>query len=363
MSRLKIAVYTMAKNEAAHVERYAETTREADIVVVTDTGSTDGTPDLLRDAKIDVHVANIVPWRFDVATNCALCHVPADVDVCVKLDLDEVIYSRDGTSWRAEIEQLWEMNVRQLQYWYTWSWLVPGKTPAVKFHSSNVHARSGFTWRHPGHAGLYSAEHGHTAHAQVFEIHHYMTNKSRPNYIPLLQLGVRENRCPRTLFYLGREYSLWKKHTECIETLTEYMAHPAAHWKAERANAMRLMAISHEALGDDPQALSWLIRAQAELPNVRDIWWELLRHFHDRSDYHGGFWAGIHCLGITERDGEWLGITGSAWNEDPYVLTAKCAWYSDHREDAIRFLQQAFNINPGSKLAREVAAKIGLDVT
>jgi glycosyltransferase involved in cell wall biosynthesis len=75
----KIAVYTMAKNEAEHVGRFAATVRGADRVVVTDTGSTDGTPDLLRDAGIEVHSARIVPWRFDVASNVALAHVPDDV--------------------------------------------------------------------------------------------------------------------------------------------------------------------------------------------------------------------------------------------------------------------------------------------
>lgn len=54
---IKIAIYTMAKNEAEHVARFAETTRGADVVVVTDTGSTDGTPDLLRDAGIEVRTA------------------------------------------------------------------------------------------------------------------------------------------------------------------------------------------------------------------------------------------------------------------------------------------------------------------
>jgi glycosyltransferase involved in cell wall biosynthesis len=101
----KIAVYTMAKNEAGNVARFVETTRGADCVVVTDTGSTDGTPDLLRDAGVAVHSARILPWRFDTATNVALAHVPDDVEVCVKLDLDEVLFTTDGAPWREEIER------------------------------------------------------------------------------------------------------------------------------------------------------------------------------------------------------------------------------------------------------------------
>ncbi len=201
MTRPKIAVYTMAKNEAAHVKRFAETTRGADLVVVTDTGSTDGTPDLLRAEGIEIHTARVIPWRFDIATNTALAHVPADVDVCVKLDLDEVLYTRDGSPWRDEIDRLWTPAVNRLRYWYTWSWHIPGDVPAVRFRTENIHHRSGFVWRHPAHAALTCTTEGkQTATSDKLEIHHYMVAKGRPDYLDLLQLAVVENECPRTLF-------------------------------------------------------------------------------------------------------------------------------------------------------------------
>lgn len=360
MTRPKIAVYTMAKNEASHVQRFAETTREADVVVVTDTGSTDGTPDLLRDAGIEVHSSSIQPWRFDTATNCALCHVPADVDICVKLDLDEVIVSLDGSPWRDEIERLWTGDVKQVRYWYTWSWHVSGQIPAVRFRTANIHSRSGYIWKHPGHAALTGTERGSMAEASNFEIHHYMTNKGRPDYLPLLQLAVTENRCPRTLFYLGREYSFRKMHKETINTLMEYLEHPESRWKAERGNAMRIIGRSWEGLGDNDQALSWLIRAQGEYPNVRDLWWELLRFFHDRGDFHGGYWAAHKCLAITKRDDQWIAHTAAAWLDEPFVLASKCAWHTDRRDEAQRLLQQALELNPDSKTGREFAITIGL---
>lgn len=360
MRRPKIAIYTMAKNEADHVKRFAETTREADVVVVTDTGSTDGTPDLLRDHNINVHTANIMPWRFDTGTNCALCHVPSDVDICVKLDLDEVIYSVDGLSWRDEIERLWGGGVNQIKYWYTWSWHTPGKIPAVRFRTANVHDRNGFIWRHPGHAGLYGTSGGRTAEAYNFEIHHYMVNKGRPNYMPLLQLAVHENRCPRTLFYLGREYSFRKMHKECISTLTEYLAHNEARWKAERANAMRHIALSFEQLGDKNAAFSWLMRGHGEYPNVRDMWWETLRFFHEQRDFQGGYWAGLKCLAITSRDMQWTAHTAQAWLDEPFILTAKCAREIGRLDEAVRLLKQALELNPDSAVSNEFMNEAGL---
>lgn len=360
MTRPKIAVYTMAKNEASHVQRFAETTRDADVVVVTDTGSTDGTPDLLRDAGIEVHSSQIVPWRFDMGTNAALCHVPADVDICVKLDLDEVIHTTDGTPWRDEIERLWVGKVCQLRYWYTWSWHVPGKVPAVRFRTANVHSRANYVWRHAGHAALCSTKSGDIAESSIFEIHHYMTGKGRPDYLSLLQLAVWECRNPRTLFYLGREYSFRRMHQETINTLMEYLEHPDSKWKAERANAMRLIAVAWEHMGDADQALSWLMRAHGEYPGVRDLWWESLRFFHSQGDFQGGYWAAHKCLAITQRDSQWIAHTAAAWLEEPFVLAAKCAWHTDRRDEAQRLLKQALQLNADSKSAREFALTIGV---
>jgi tetratricopeptide (TPR) repeat protein len=398
----KIAVYTMAKNEAENVARFVDTTRGADCVVVTDTGSTDGTPDLLRDAGVAVHSARILPWRFDTATNVALAHVPDDVEVCVKLDLDEVLFTTDGSPWREEIERLWQPGVHRVRYWYTWSWHAPPKEdphpsplpkgeggrdphlgllpgdeggrdshagslaggegvgrPAVRFRTENIHGRSGFVWRHPGHAALCSTgREGRTAETQRLEIHHYMQSKQRPNYLSLLELAVQESRCPRTLFYLGREYYFRRIDQRAIETLEEYLAHPAARWPAERADALRMIGVGCQRQGDAARALCALLQAIAQCPEVRDLWFELLRHFHDAGDWLGGLWAGGKCLAIERRHAEFVGHGGSAWSEQPLVLAARCAWHSGRADEAVRLIRAAVAAWPHSETAKTLAREI-----
>ncbi len=104
MSKYKICVYAICKNEAKFVDRWMDSMQEADLVVVTDTGSTDDTVEKLRARGAIVYVEEIKPWRFDVARNISLDHVPEDVDICVCTDLDEVL----EPGWRQKLERAWE---------------------------------------------------------------------------------------------------------------------------------------------------------------------------------------------------------------------------------------------------------------
>jgi SAM-dependent methyltransferase len=97
--KLNVVVYAICKNEAQFVARFCAAAREADQVIVVDTGSTDETCNLLVAHGATVHEISIKPWRFDDARNAALSLVPADADICVSLDLDEILQP----GWRAEV--------------------------------------------------------------------------------------------------------------------------------------------------------------------------------------------------------------------------------------------------------------------
>lgn len=94
---MKVCVYAISKNESAFVRRWMASMSEADGVYVLDTGSEDDTVRLLEECGAVVRSERVMPWRFDVARNESLKLVPADADICVCTDIDEVF--RPG--WRA----------------------------------------------------------------------------------------------------------------------------------------------------------------------------------------------------------------------------------------------------------------------
>ena len=69
---MKVAIYTIALNEEIHVERWYNSSKEADYHIIADTGSSDRTVEIANSLGIQVHHISIKPWRFDDARNAAL---------------------------------------------------------------------------------------------------------------------------------------------------------------------------------------------------------------------------------------------------------------------------------------------------
>ena len=147
--KLKIAVYTIALNEARHVDRWRSAANEADYLVVADTGSTDDTAERLSAAGVQVHRIGIHPWRFDDARDASLALVPADADVCISLDMDE--YMMPG--WRAAVESAWNSGATRLSYNFAPNHDGSGAAAHV-IRKSKIHARRGYRWKRIIHEDL-----------------------------------------------------------------------------------------------------------------------------------------------------------------------------------------------------------------
>jgi glycosyltransferase involved in cell wall biosynthesis len=88
---LKICVYAISRNEEQFVNRFCDSAKNADLILIADTGSADKTVELALQNGAKVYDICISPWRFDLARNAALSLIPKDIDVCISLDLDEVL--------------------------------------------------------------------------------------------------------------------------------------------------------------------------------------------------------------------------------------------------------------------------------
>lgn len=256
-SMVRIAVYTIAKDEAQYVSRWAENTRLADYRLVADTGSTDETVRLLRGFGIVCPSIRIDPWRFDTARNAALAQIPEWVDLCIAVDMDEVF--ADG--WREAIERSWTEaeshghRLTRLYHQYVWNWQ-PDGSPGLSLTLERVHSRFGYLWRFPVHEGTYPYGIQTVADTCVgLTIEHRPNTWKEPgHYLGLCELSYQENPSEaRACYYLGRELAQIGAWERSLQVLSGYFGLRGVHdWEAR--SVVELMEEGRRALGLEAEA-------------------------------------------------------------------------------------------------------------
>ena len=266
--KYKVYVYAISKNEEKFVNRWMNSVSEADKVFVLDTGSTDKTVKKLKEKGAIVKSKKIEPFRFDVARNLSLEMVPKDADICVCIDLDEVLEK----GWRKKLEEIWNEDTNRLRYNYNWSF-DKYNNPSVNFYIEKIHSRNNYKWTHPVHEVLtYLKDNEKFITTDEITVNHYPdSTKSRSSYLPLLELSVKENpNDDRNMHYLGREYMFYGKWNESIDTLIKHLNMKNATWKDERCASMRFISRCYTNLNRYDEARMWLDKAIKEAPYLRD---------------------------------------------------------------------------------------------
>lgn len=348
---MKIAVYTIAKNEEQFASRWAKSCADADVRLVLDTGSTDQTVERLRDEHVTVIRACVMPWRFDTARNIALAHVALDVDICIALDMDEVLVP----GWREALEKtLAEVpGCNRPTYEYVWSWN-PDGSPGLTYHGEKIHRRASHRWKHPVHETLVPVAGEVRVLVPDLRIeHHPDSTKSRGHYLDLLLQAVEEDPTgDRNLHYCGRELVWAGRPAEGLKMLQRHLDCPNAIWGAERAASLCFMADAHLALKQDHMGLPLLLRAVIEDPLMREPWVALLNWAYRNSDWALGYWAAGRALAITQRPVSYINWAW-AWGALPFDLGAICAYNLGLKDRALEWGHAALVLEPMNERLQE----------
>jgi tetratricopeptide (TPR) repeat protein len=338
---MKICVNAISKNEVDFVERFCASAIDADLILIADTGSTDGTAELARkQPKTLVHDICVSPWRFDVARNAALALVPADFDVVISLDIDEVLCE----GWREEIERVWQAETTRLRYKFDWG-------HGISFYYEKIFARKGYCWHHPCHeypvADMRVRE--VWAHTDKLLVKHLPDeSKSRGQYLELLELSVKEDpHCPRNAFYYARELTFHQNWHEAIIALHKYLDNPKATWPNERCYALRLLGKSYAALGLHKNAVLSFEEACDTAPNTREPWVDMAQYWHDNGNWGLCFDAINEALKIEHRELVYT-CDPAVWGCLPHDLLAISAFNLGKFEDALRHGQIACTLEPSN---------------
>lgn len=346
MGKYKVAVYAICKNEEKFVKRWYESVKEADGIFVLDTGSTDNTAEELKKLGANVTIKKIEPWRFDVARNESLNLVPEDYDICVCIDIDEVI----SKGWRQKLENIWKNGVNHVRYNYNWSHDENGN-PVVNFYIEKIHAREGFHWVHPVHEVLeFTGDKEVWATTDEFTVDHWPDdNKSRSSYLPLLELSVKESpEDDRNMHYLGREYMFYGKYNEAIDTLIKHLNLKSATWKDERCASMRFIARCYKYLKRYDESRMWLDKAINEAPYLRDPYMERALLEYELNNWEGIKKYCLEALNITKHEKSYINEPFS-WNYTVYDLLSIAYFNLGEYKDALKYVSVALDMEPNDE--------------
>ena len=342
---MKVCVYAICKNEEKFIERWYQSIKDADYICVLDTGSCDNSVSLLKKLGVNVKEETINPFRFDVARNKALSMVPDDIDICISLDLDEVI----KPNWKEELNRIYKPEINRVRYLYNWS-LDEFDKPIVSFYCDKIHSRNNYKWINPVHEILkYEKDNEVYVNSNIVINHYPDSSKSRESYLGLLELSVKEDpKNDRNMHYLGREYMFYKRWNDAIDTLIKHLHLKSATWKDERCASMRFIARCYKYLKRYDEAKMWLDKAINEAPYLRDPYVERamleyeLNNFEDVKKYC------LLALEIKNHTKTYINEPFS-WNYTIYDLLSISEFYLGNIESSLKWINKATKMEPNNE--------------
>ena len=353
---MKIAVYTISKNEEKHAEKFMQHCRDADLVVIGDTGSTDDTTTIIQDNGGHVVNVTVSPWRFDTARNTVLSLLPSDIDICLALDLDEFIMP----GWRDKIEAGFDPEKHtRVKFCYIHNFNPDGtyRHVAVK---DFFHCRHDYLWQHRVHELLYYYGKQETIVTlpDITVEHRQDMDKSRKQYLQLLEVEAKDkNTTPRHIFWLGREYTIHSRWAEAVQPLMQFVDMPDT-WNVEVSHAYRYLAKALSHLNLPNKALVAHLDSVRIASDQREPWVDLSWYHYFRKEWAQAYVAAKHALTITQKQEHYL-ISAEAWGYKIYELAATCAMRLNLQQEAIQLIKRAIAICPDNPHLMKTADWIG----
>lgn len=208
---MKISALLIVKNEEEIVAAALESVKDADEIVVVDTGSTDRTVDIASQFTDRIFYFQWVD-DFAAARNYAI--EKATGDWCYSIDADHVLLSSMETV-REAAEKAEAAGHK--------SALVKSKSGETHVHWREVLFKRApeVRWKGAVHECLLPASRFKTDVER--EIGYSKNHYADPDRN--LRILWNSERTPRNMFYLGREYYEKKKYDESIKWLEEYLKH------------------------------------------------------------------------------------------------------------------------------------------
>lgn len=316
---MNIAVYTIAKNESQHLEKWFASCSGADTHVLCDTGSDDNTVEVAKSLGITV-VKFTDEFSFDRAKNFALAAVPETTQFCISLDCDETLME----GWREVLESA------NLSKDAVCTVTIINTEDEDALTVGRIHGRHGFEWKNPIHEYL-AHESGKTQSLPEFAIYHSQDKTKSRDYTPRLLEEIKKDPDNWRLMYsLAMDLAIeHNRPEEAVYWFRKVLEYSDQH-------SIDFVCYIHRLLGEfDPDnARYWLHTACDMAPFIRENWFELSGYYYEK-DWEWCLYASRKAINIAKPTKSY--IDGLAWGDEPYRRAADSALHLGIKKEAERY--------------------------
>lgn len=253
-----ISAVLIVKNEEAMLGRCLESVKDADEIIICDTGSTDKTIEVAK--KYTDKIFTDFNWCDDFAAARNHAKSKATGDFILSIDADEFCHdfskAREAVEWGHEV-----LNVKMV---------VGSSDPEQHFYYPRLFKNSpNIFWVGAIHNTLnFSA----TKDSEVVITYEFSPahalDPDRALRILEKEVKKRGDDAPREMYYLGREYWYKQRWKECTAMLGRYVQ--IAHWEPEKADAFLIMARAYSTQGQDEDARDACLQAIKINPHFKE---------------------------------------------------------------------------------------------
>ena len=315
----KICVYAICKNEKKFVEKWLDNMSEADYIVVLDTGSTDGTYEMLQNDPRVTKVKQKIydKFRFDVARNDSMKLCPKDANILLCTDFDELF----NPGWAQIIRDNWKDNITRGIYTFAWGHNELGE-PRDVFKYDKMHTRD-YHWIYPVHEVIVPIDKDFQETRLDFKdyvyLHHWQDKtKERKYYFDLLELSCEEHPDDsHARMLLAREYLIKKDNKKAIEEFLKVLTMPDVEKPNKRLvmlNSILQLAFIYEAEQNFDECLWYCQEFIKEDKTYREPYFLMAEVYNLMKMYtlaeacvKAGFEYGKQKYDWVERGNTWLG--------------------------------------------------------
>jgi len=236
-----ISAVLIVKNEEAMLARCLESVKDADEIIICDTGSTDNTIEIAKKYTDKVYTDFV--WCDDYAKARNHAKSKATGDWILSIDADEVLHDFN------EVRRVVELGQDAIRVT-----MVGESRSDLEFPFARLFRNCPeIYWCEPVHNHLSLPGEGERIGDVRITFGWSPAHANDPDRaLRMLEKAVKDDPTPRRLYYLGREYWYKRDFEKCIKTLGRHVQ--IDRWDSQRADGFLIMSQALSAMGLDDDA-------------------------------------------------------------------------------------------------------------